>query len=39
MDYNFPSNIRELENLIERAVIVENGTTLTPVVGCQRAIP
>jgi len=30
MEYSFPGNIRELENLIERAVIIENGMTLQP---------
>ncbi|MEM9823107.1 MAG: sigma 54-interacting transcriptional regulator [Bacteroidota bacterium] len=28
--YDFPGNIRELENIIERGVIIESGTTLFP---------
>lgn len=30
MNYDFPGNIRELENMIERAVIIESGITLKP---------
>jgi DNA-binding NtrC family response regulator len=28
--YPFPGNVRELENIIERAMILANGTELTP---------
>jgi DNA-binding NtrC family response regulator len=28
--YNYPGNVRELENIIERAMILENGNKLTP---------
>lgn len=30
MDYSFPGNVRELENIIERAIILEQGTHITP---------
>ena len=30
MDYNWPGNIRELENVIERAIILNKGKEITP---------
>ncbi len=30
MNYSFPGNVRELENIIERAVIVEQGPLISP---------
>jgi two-component system response regulator PilR (NtrC family) len=30
LNYSFPGNVRELENIIERGVIMETGTVITP---------
>jgi transcriptional regulator with PAS, ATPase and Fis domain len=30
MHYSFPGNVRELENIIERAIIIERGSQITP---------
>ena len=30
MDYNFPGNVRELENVMERAVVLSSGNEITP---------
>ena len=44
MDYNFPGNVRELENIMERAVVLSSGPNITPdllpdtIVGRQSAL-
>ncbi|MGE5300028.1 MAG: sigma-54-dependent transcriptional regulator, partial [Acidobacteriota bacterium] len=30
LNYSFPGNVKELENIIERAIILEKGVTITP---------
>jgi len=30
MHYSYPGNVRELENIVERAIILEKGDTITP---------